>query len=96
MILVDDGVATGSTVFAAIQALRQRGAGRIVLAVPVAPPETVERARPLVDELVVRWTPALFWAVGAFYDDFTQVSDDDVCDLLAEVKRTRPARPAES
>jgi putative phosphoribosyl transferase len=96
VILVDDGIATGSTVFAAIQALRQGGVRRIVLAVPVAPPETVERLRPLVDELVVLWTPALLRAIGAFYDDFTQVSDDDVCDLLAEVKRKRPFRGVEN
>jgi len=84
VILVDDGIATGSTVVAAIQALRQQGVGRIVLAVPVAPPDTVERLRPMVDELIVLLTPTLFWAVGAFYEDFTQVSDDDVCRLLSE------------
>jgi putative phosphoribosyl transferase len=83
-ILVDDGIATGSTIFAAIQALRRQGVGRIVLAIPVAPPDTVERLRPLVEELVVLLAPTLFWAVGVFYEDFAQVSDEDVCRLLSE------------
>jgi predicted phosphoribosyltransferase len=87
VILVDDGIATGSTVFAAIQALREQKVGRIVLAVPVAPPETVDRLRPLVDEIVVLFTPALFWAVGAFYESFRQVSDDEVSGLLREAAR---------
>jgi putative phosphoribosyl transferase len=92
VILVDDGIATGSTVIAAIQALRRGGVRRIVLAVPVAPPDTVERLRPMVDELVVLLTPPLFWAVGAFYEDFKQVSDDDVCRLLTEAARVRQNR----
>ena len=92
VILVDDGIATGSTVIAAIQALRQQGVRRMVLAVPVAPPETIERLRPMVDELVVLLTPPLFWAVGAFYEDFRQVSDDDVCRVLDEAARGRSTR----
>ena len=95
VILVDDGIATGSTVFAAIEALRRQGVGRIVLAVPVAPPDTVERLRPLVEELVVLLTPTLFWAVGAFYEDFAQVSDEDVCRLLSEAAR-RPSPRADA
>jgi predicted phosphoribosyltransferase len=85
-ILVDDGIATGSTVFAAVRALRERGV-RIVLAVPVAPPETVESLRPLVDELVVLLAPEEFYAVGQFYDSFTQVSDEEVSHLLAAARR---------
>jgi predicted phosphoribosyltransferase len=92
VILVDDGIATGSTVFAAIQALRRMGARRVVLAVPVAPPDTVERLRPLVDDLIVLLTPALFWAVGAFYEQFAQVSDEDVCRLLADARAGRSTR----
>ncbi len=87
VILVDDGIATGATVIAAIYALRDQGVGRIVLAVPVAPPDTVARLRKLVDELVVLSTPGLFWAVGAFYEDFAQVSDEGVRELLEEAGR---------
>jgi putative phosphoribosyl transferase len=89
VILVDDGIATGSTVVAAIRALRQLGAERIVLAAPVAPPDTVEALRALADEVVVLATPAMFWAVGEFYEDFAAVSDEEVERLLA---RARPAR----
>jgi putative phosphoribosyl transferase len=82
VILVDDGVATGSTAIAAIRALREQGVDRIVFAIPVAPPDTAETLRGMVDELVVLATPMLFWAVGAFYEDFRQVSDDEVVDFL--------------
>jgi predicted phosphoribosyltransferase len=86
VILVDDGVATGSTAFAAIRALRQQGVGRLVFAVPVGPPDTVEVLRGMVDELVVLATPAPFPAVGTFYEDFRQVSDDEVVELLASAR----------
>lgn len=86
VILVDDGVATGATMIAAIGALRGLKVGRIVLAIPVAPPDTVEVLRPLVEELVVLATPLMFWAVGAFYDDFRQVSDEEVAELLARAR----------
>jgi predicted phosphoribosyltransferase len=89
VILVDDGVATGSTAIAAIHALRQRGVARLVFAVPVAPPDTAAVLRPLVDELVLLATPRCFHAVGNFYEDFTQVSDDDVVAALARA-RTEP------
>ncbi|HYB54039.1 MAG TPA: phosphoribosyltransferase [Thermoanaerobaculia bacterium] len=82
VILIDDGVATGSTAIAAIRALRERGTARIVFAIPVAPPDTAETLRHMVDELVVLATPMPFGAVGFFYEDFRQVSDDDVVDLL--------------
>ena len=99
VILVDDGVATGSTAIAAIRALRQHGVARVVLAIPVAPPDTVTVLRGMVDEIVVLATPTMFWAVGAFYEDFRQVSDDDVGRLLALAGEKehrsvqRPARP---
>lgn len=86
VILVDDGVATGSTAIAAIRALRQQGVGRIVFAIPVAPPETAELLGEMVDELVVLATPEPFWAVGAFYEDFRQVSDDAVVQLLSRAR----------
>jgi putative phosphoribosyl transferase len=94
VILVDDGVATGATVIAAVRALRQQGIARLVLAVPVAPPDTAERLRAMVDELVVLATPREFWAVGAFYDDFRQVTDDEVAELLARVRGAAAPRTA--
>ena len=90
VILVDDGIATGATVIAAIGALRKLAVARIVLAIPVAPPDTVERLRALVDEVVVLATPAMFWAVGAFYENFTPVLDEEVRRLLARAQCERP------
>ena len=98
VILIDDGVATGATAIAAIRALRAQGVGRIVFAIPVAPPDTAEALRGMVDEFVVLATPTQFWAVGAFYEDFRQVSDDEVVELLSRAERPRSAaethRPA--
>jgi putative phosphoribosyl transferase len=85
-IVVDDGVATGGTVRVALQALANAGtARRIVLAVPVAPPETADALRALCDEAVFLETPAEFYAVGAHYDDFRQVEDAEVIALLGGV-----------
>ncbi|HVB35260.1 MAG TPA: phosphoribosyltransferase [Patescibacteria group bacterium] len=83
VILVDDGIATGSTARAAITALRQMQPARIVLAVPVAPPSTCLRLRSLADELVVLEEPDSFYAIGQFYLDFEPVSDQEVTGLLA-------------
>lgn len=96
VILVDDGVATGSTVIAAIRALRHQRVARLVLAIPVAPPDTVATLRDMVDELVVLSTPLLFWAVGAFYEGFQQVSDDEVCQLLAQAKHEQQLQHGEA
>jgi putative phosphoribosyl transferase len=82
-IVVDDGIATGTTVRAALKALRRRHPARLVLAVPVAPREAVAELGREVDQLVCLETPQWFRAVGAHYDDFTQVEDDEVIDLLA-------------
>lgn len=82
VILVDDGLATGSTMRAAAAALRAHGADRLVAAVPVAPKETCEALRDLVDDVVCTVTPESFHAVGEWYEDFTQTSDLDVQDLL--------------
>jgi putative phosphoribosyl transferase len=84
VILVDDGIATGGTVRAAIDVVRHKGAGRIVVAVPVAPPRTVETLRHVADEVVVLRSEEPFLAVGQFYDDFPQVSDEEVARILAE------------
>jgi putative phosphoribosyl transferase len=91
VVLVDDGIATGATVIAAVRALRELRVARSVLAVPVAPPDPIEVLRALVDEIVVLATPAMFWAVGAFYDDFTPVLDEEVCRLLTRAQGERPA-----
>ena len=82
-ILVDDGLATGSTMRAAARAVRRQGAGRVVIAVPVAAPDTCAEIRSEADEVVCPYTPDPFRAVGLWYDDFDQTSDDEVRDLLA-------------
>lgn len=82
VILVDDGLATGATVRAAIRSLRGRSPGRIVLAVPIGAPDTVESLRSEVDELICPETPPFFRAVGQGYVDFSPTSDDDVRRIL--------------
>lgn len=82
VIVIDDGIATGASIRVAIKACRQRGARRLVVAVPVAPPGTVQSLQEEVDEVICLETPEFFPAVGAFYGDFTQTTDDDVIDLL--------------
>ncbi len=82
VIVVDDGIATGATVRAGIAGLRRSEPRHLVLAVPVAPPETVESLRGEVDELVCLYTPAMFTAVGTLYLDFRQTSDEEVVALL--------------
>jgi len=84
VIVVDDGIATGGTVRAAIDVVRRRGAGHIVLAVPVAPPSTVQALRPLADEIVVLRSEEPFLAVGQFYEAFEQVTDEEVTRLLSQ------------
>jgi putative phosphoribosyl transferase len=87
-ILVDDGIATGATMEAAVQATRRAHPRRLVLAVPVAPPETIAALRPHVDEIVCLATPRLFGAIGAFYEDFRQLDDQEVIDLLQRARRS--------
>lgn len=82
VILIDDGIATGYTVLAALRSLRRAGPQRIILAVPVAPPETLERLKPEVDRIVCLEAPDDFYAVGQFYLHFDQNSDQEVIDLL--------------
>jgi putative phosphoribosyl transferase len=82
VILVDDGIATGSSVRAAVRALRQMNPAWLVVATPVAPPSTRDRLRTEVDEIVCPETPENFRGVGQFYEDFSQVSDEEVTELL--------------
>jgi predicted phosphoribosyltransferase len=82
-ILVDDGLATGASMRAAAEALRDRGAGSIIVAVPTAPIETCEALRAEVDEVVCARTPDPFMAVGLWYRDFSPVSDAEVAELLS-------------
>jgi erythromycin esterase-like protein/adenine/guanine phosphoribosyltransferase-like PRPP-binding protein len=88
VILVDDGLATGATMLAAIKALRQLQPARIVVAVPTASPDTCEALRAEVDEVICAITPEPFHAVGRWYQDFSQTTDDEVRDLLA--RRQQP------
>jgi len=88
VIVVDDGIATGSTVRVALRAIRSAGAGRIVLAVPVAPQETLDALKPEVDEIVCLGMPSPFLAVGAHYHRFAQLADQDVVSLLESRRRS--------
>ena len=81
-IIVDDGIATGATARAAVQATRRRGARRLVLAVPVAPAETAQALQAIVDEWVCLATPEPFFAVGNFFEEWPQVTDEEVRALL--------------
>ncbi|MBI2938020.1 MAG: phosphoribosyltransferase [Thaumarchaeota archaeon] len=82
VILVDDGIATGATMKAAIRTLRRHNPAEVVVAVPVAPPETVERLKELADSVVCLETPSFFYAIGQFYREFDQVGDAEVIRLL--------------
>ncbi|MFG2879215.1 phosphoribosyltransferase family protein [Streptomyces sp. NPDC048337] len=92
-IVVDDGIATGATAAAACEVVRAMGAARVVLAVPVAPPDAVAWLRTEADEVVCLSTPHAFSAVGQWYQDFSQTPDEEVVDLLARAAAT-PAGPS--
>jgi predicted phosphoribosyltransferase len=83
MLLIDDGLATGATMLAAIAALRQKAPAKIVVGVPVCPPETFDEVKRVADETVALLAPDWFRGVGQFYEDFAQVGDDEVRALLA-------------
>jgi predicted phosphoribosyltransferase len=89
VIIVDDGVATGSTMLAALRAVRARSPAKLIAAVAVAPPAAVGRIEEAADEVVCLVTPVSFFAVGQFFADFREVTDEDVVALLAH----RPAAP---
>jgi putative phosphoribosyl transferase len=84
VIVVDDGIATGATMRAALTALRRLGPARLILAVPVAAPESLAQLRELVDEIICLHSPVNFMAVGRFYSNFEQTTDEEVIQLLDE------------
>jgi len=85
VILVDDGIATGATMIAAIREIRNMGTDKVVVATPVAPPETVEELKKEADEVICLQTPRLFFAVGQWYENFKQYSDEEVIELIKNV-----------
>lgn len=93
VLLVDDGLATGATMWAAVVALRQQGPARIVVAVPTAAPETCDTFRALVDEIICAATPRPFLGVGRWYGDFSQTSDEQVRQLLRQARTELPPLP---
>lgn len=84
VVLVDDGLATGASMHAAIEAVKTHAPNRTVVAIPVAAPSTVELLRPLVDEIFSMQTPEHFYAVGQWYEDFSQTTDEEVRELLEQ------------
>ena len=84
VILVDDGLATGATMEAVVRSAKASGASEIIVAVPVAPRDTAAHFEKIVDEVVVLYIPEIFRAVGEFYSDFHQVSDEQVIEILRE------------
>src|SRR3990167_2494603 len=82
IILVDDGIATGATIQAAIKGIRQHNPAKIIVAVPVAATETYETIKKLADQIICPQTPSHFYAVGAWYENFSQTTDEEVFDLL--------------
>jgi predicted phosphoribosyltransferase len=95
VILVDDGLATGSTMLAAVKALRQQQPARIVVAVPTAAVETCDALKTEVDEIICAVTPEPFYAVGFWYENFTQTSDEEVRELLARSTDANRGAPAD-
>jgi len=91
IIVVDDGVATGSTLKAALMSIRKKGAKTIIVAVPVGPPDTVSQLNRMADHVVCLRTPEPFYAIGEFYDDFEQTEDKEVIKLLQMNKKNSQA-----
>jgi putative phosphoribosyl transferase len=89
IILVDDGIATGATMKAAIATLKEEKIERLIVAVPVSPLETADELRAMADEFVCLYTPSDFMAVGNYYRDFTQVTDEEVVEILKESGATK-------
>jgi len=92
IIVTDDGIATGSTMIAALQTVKTQSPHQVIVAVPVASPDRLEEVRLWCDDIVCLLAPEEFWAIGQFYEDFTQVEDDEVVQLL---RKFAPSAPAE-
>ncbi|TFE70696.1 phosphoribosyltransferase [Methylacidiphilum caldifontis] len=92
VILVDDGIATGSTIRAAVAAIRKLSPKEIVVAVPVAPPRAFEEMKKVADKVIILMTPEEFFGVGQWYENFSQLSDWDVCSLLRESRKETPGK----
>jgi putative phosphoribosyl transferase len=89
VIIVDDGIATGSTMKAALASVRNRGARTVTIAVPVGPPSTIKELKKEADRVVCPYTPEYFQAIGQFYTDFNQTTDEEVIQLLKQSKQRR-------
>ncbi|WP_233556215.1 phosphoribosyltransferase [Noviherbaspirillum sedimenti] len=96
LILIDDGLATGASMQAALQAAKAGKPARVIVAIPVAPPDTCRSLRGQADDIVCLQSPELFQAVGQWYEHFDQTSDDEVIDLLAQADRAQAARAAKA
>jgi predicted phosphoribosyltransferase len=92
VIVTDDGLATGSTMIAALKALKNLNPHEVIVAVPVASPDRLEEVRRWCDDVVCLLAPEEFWAIGQFYRDFSQVKDEDVIELLGKLVPTVPLR----
>ncbi len=94
VILIDDGLATGTTMHAAIATAQAQNPARLVVAVPVAAPQTIAEIRPLVDDLIAVEMPEPFHAIGLWYKNFTQISDQEVCSLLKQASERPELKPS--
>lgn len=86
VIIIDDGIATGFTILAAIKSVKKQGAKKIILAIPVGPKETIEEFKEFADEIICLYVPDDFYAVGAYYMNFEQVTDEEVFKIINELK----------
>ena len=89
VVVVDDGIATGYTIRAAVQSVRRKNPAKLILAVPVAPRDTIEDLRKEVDQVVCLSAPEIFYAIGEFYENFEQVEDEEVVRILKAIELAR-------
>lgn len=94
VVIVDDGIATGSTMKAALASVKNRGASTVTVAVPVGPPSTIKELKKQADRVVCLYTPEYFQAIGQFYTDFNQTTDEEVIQLLKRNKQKSREKPA--
>jgi putative phosphoribosyl transferase len=95
VIIVDDGIATGSTMKAALASVKNRGARTVTIAVPVGPPSTIKELKKQADRVICPYTPEYFQAIGQFYADFNQTTDEEVIQLLKRSKQKSREKPEE-